>query len=100
MVLRTWTSTNITTSGRLDPLIWRDLCEYYKIAPEQAGHDSFRAFYGKELARLIEVEQPVESLPGVLEAVHFVRDHANATCALLTGNYPETGLDEGRSCWL
>ena len=81
----------IQTAGRLDPLIWRDLYRHFDIATDEDGHEAFRSIYGRELARIIEEEQPVTPMPGVHAAVGFVRDHDRATCALLTGNYQETG---------
>lgn len=81
----------IQTAGSLDPLIWKDILDQHDIEPNDTHHNSFRTLYTKELSRLIETEQPVEPLPGVHEAVHFVRDHTDAVCALLTGNYQETG---------
>ena len=82
---------NIQTAGRLDPLIWRDLYQHFDIPANEEGQEAFRTAYGNELARLIELERPVVALPGVHEAVRHVRDHDRATCALLTGNYMETG---------
>jgi phosphoglycolate phosphatase len=82
---------NIQTAGRLDPLIWKDLFDAHGLETSDAHHDSFRATYGEELARIFAEEKPAVAMPGVHEAVAYVHNHPEMTCALLTGNYPETG---------
>ncbi|MCH2161024.1 MAG: HAD hydrolase-like protein [Phycisphaerales bacterium] len=80
----------VQTAGRLDPLIWRDLLEKHEITPGDADHEHFRETYAEKLADIIASEEAFISLPGTLEAVAHVRDHEQATAALLTGNYAET----------
>lgn len=82
----------IDTAGRLDPLIWAELLAQREIEPTPEGHDAFRRAYGDRMRSMIEAERPVICLDGAAEAVAWVRDHPLLVPALLTGNYPETGL--------
>ena len=82
--------SSVSTAGRLDPLIWRDLLATHDLDPNDASHDDFRTTYTDKFAELIAREQVVVSLPGTHEAVAHVRDHPDVTAAILTGNYAET----------
>lgn len=81
----------IDTAGRLDPLIWREMLAQRGLEATEAGHEAFRATYGRLLAEMIAAENPVVGLPGAADAVAWTRDHPAIVPALLTGNYPETG---------
>lgn len=85
------TFENVQTAGRLDPLIWHDLFASLDLETSEENHQAFRAMYGEELQRIFAEEKPAVAMPGVHEAVAYVREHPEMTCALLTGNYPETG---------
>ena len=82
--------SSVSTAGRLDPLIWRDLLATHALDPDEADQDRFRATYTRKFAEIIAREEAVVALPGTHEAVAHVRDHAEVTAAILTGNYAET----------
>jgi phosphoglycolate phosphatase len=80
-------------SGRLDPLIWRDLAEKNGVEDHAAHHDRFRASYAKHLVRRLASTESAIAMPGVMELLMrlspLVRERV--TLGLLTGNYPDTG---------
>lgn len=86
-----FTVDGVEFSGRLDPVIYRDLAALNAIDDAEARHDEFRAAYGRHLARLLDAGPISRALPGVAELIDRLRSHAHITLGLLTGNYPETG---------
>lgn len=81
----------VEVSGRLDVLIWQDLCRRNGIEDSTANHDAFRARYGRILADRLRVDPLARALPGVLGLLDVLRRRDEVTLGLLTGNYPETG---------
>ncbi len=81
----------IETSGRLDPLIWRDLAARNGINDPDSSHDAFRQAYRKYLHRRLTDNPQTQLLPGVRPLVDSLRAQDDVTVGLLTGNYPETG---------
>ncbi|TVQ53834.1 MAG: HAD family hydrolase [Phycisphaerales bacterium] len=86
-----FTFDGIETSGRLDPLIWRDLAERNGIGDADSHHDAFRQAYRKYLSRRLTDNPQTQLLPGVRPLVESLNGQAHVTVGLLTGNYPETG---------
>ena len=80
----------IPVGGRLDPLIWNDICEKYEIENSQELHEAFRASYTKVLLKNIVTIQ-VKTLPGVQQLVDGLHAMEHVTLGLVTGNYEETG---------
>jgi len=78
-------------SGRLDPLIWRQLCEINGVADADGLHDAFRAAYLANLKQRFDDGAAVEILPGVAELIGGLQAEDEITLGLVTGNYPETG---------
>jgi phosphoglycolate phosphatase-like HAD superfamily hydrolase len=103
-------------SGRLDPLIWKQLCEMNGVetgpndgsmrvepgpssrqlsgqtpANEHDAHARFRAVYEKHLRRRLDNGARVTLLPGVRQLLEELRAMERMTLGLVTGNYPETG---------
>ncbi|HRP62106.1 MAG TPA: HAD family hydrolase [Phycisphaerales bacterium] len=86
-----FTVDGVEFSGRLDPVIYRDLAALNAIDDAEARHDEFRAAYGRHLGRLLGAGPVARALPGVAALIDRLRLHENITLGLLTGNYPETG---------
>jgi phosphoglycolate phosphatase len=81
----------IAVAGRLDSLIWRDLCARNGVDDTQANHDRFRARYGQALAVRLTDDPTARALPGVTTLLNDLRRRDALVLGLLTGNYPETG---------
>lgn len=81
----------IDVAGRLDSLIWRDLCAANKVAPTDENHTRFRTRYGRALADRLTREATARALPGVIPLLDALTGVDEITLGLLTGNYPETG---------
>jgi len=86
-----FTFEGVEVSGRLDTLIWRDLCDRNGIAESAALHDRFRARYGQLLAENLSRDPLARALPGVGPLLQGLRQREDVVLGLLTGNYPETG---------
>jgi phosphoglycolate phosphatase len=80
----------IPIGGRLDPLIWNDVCNKHGIENSETLHDSFRKQYTKILAKNLQ-EVEVKILPGVKQLVDTLVEMQGVTLGLVTGNYEETG---------
>jgi len=81
---------DIPVGGRLDPLIWIDLCSKYGIANAQSRHAEFKKTYIELLAKNIQ-QVKVEVLPGVRELLNLCSEQENIKLGIVTGNYKETG---------
>ncbi|MDP7005386.1 MAG: HAD hydrolase-like protein [Phycisphaerales bacterium] len=81
----------IPIGGRLDPLIWDDVCIKYGIENTDALHRDFRKRYTKVLEKNIASIE-VTILPGVQNLVDMLAKMDLVTLGLVTGNYEETGL--------
>lgn len=81
----------IEVAGRLDCLIWRDLCRRNEIEDCPANHDRFRSRYGQILAERLTRDPLARALPGVAPLLAALRRREDVVLGLLTGNYPETG---------
>ncbi|MHC4109134.1 MAG: HAD family hydrolase [Planctomycetota bacterium] len=86
-----FTFDGVEVAGRIDPLIWADLCAANGIGDPDAHHDRFRSTYARHLAKRLEQHATVEILPGVPELLEALRRIEHITLGVLTGNYPETG---------
>ena len=84
------TLEGIPVGGRLDPLIWDDICEKYDIPCTKECHDDFRSLYTKTLLTNIQ-DVTVRILPGVSELIDALVAMDNVTLGVVTGNYKETG---------
>jgi len=80
----------IPVGGRLDPLIWYDVCAKYGIENSQLLHNEFRKKYADVLAKNISGVE-VRVLPGVQELLIALRTMDTVSLGLVTGNYEETG---------
>lgn len=81
----------VSTSGRLDTHIWRDLSEKHGKATDERIHERFRGRYHHHLTEGFAGDSVSEALPGARELVLRLRREPGVTLGLLTGNYPETG---------
>lgn len=86
-----FTFDGVEVSGRLDSLIFRDLCRVNGVAETPENHDRFRARYGERLAERLGRDPTARALPGVAALLGELRGRGHSTLGLLTGNYPETG---------
>jgi phosphoglycolate phosphatase-like HAD superfamily hydrolase len=78
-------------SGRLDPLIIRDLLTVHGHPAHEAAMDAFRAGYRKHLGALLEDRSLARPCPGVMALLDAIPATREITLGLLTGNFPETG---------
>ena len=81
----------IPVGGRLDPLIWEDVCGKYGKVNTEELHEEFRQIYTRILKKNVETCN-VTVLPGVLQLLEACNSMDNVTLGLVTGNYQETGL--------
>lgn len=86
-----FTFDGVEFSGRLDPLIWRDLATHNGIDEPDTHHETFRATYRKYLSQRLAEHRTAFALPGVAALIDALSGHGQVTLGLLTGNYPETG---------
>jgi phosphoglycolate phosphatase-like HAD superfamily hydrolase len=82
---------DILVGGRLDPLIWNDVCEKYGKENTEALHQEFRELYTELLYKNIATVN-VRVLPGIEELLAACCEMDHVTMGLVTGNYKETGL--------
>ncbi len=81
----------IPVGGRLDPLIWDDICRKYNIQNSIEAHEKFRHNYTKVLNKNLS-DVRVKVLPGVLRILEQLNNQPNVTLGVVTGNYKETGI--------
>jgi phosphoglycolate phosphatase len=89
---KTFSFDGVEVSGRLDPLIYRELAARHGIAGDDAAHATFRATYAERLRMRLAARNTVRALAGVGELVRSLHDHAHWEQGLLTGNYEPTGF--------
>jgi len=94
-----FTSEGVAFSGRLDPLILRDLAAANGVEFDIAAMIDFRRVYAEMLTEMLESE-PAVALEGAAALVEAVASSGGATTGLLTGNFPETGTAKLRSAGL
>lgn len=82
---------DIPIGGRLDPLIWNDICLKYGIAEPDRWQDDFRATYTSILKQNI-LDVTVTVLPGVCELLDCLTTDDSIRLGIVTGNWKETGL--------
>ncbi len=80
----------IPIGGRLDPLIWNDVCQKHDIENSESLHNTFRVQYTGVLKKNL-AEIKVKILPGVQRLVGTLAAMPKVTLGLVTGNYEETG---------
>ncbi len=85
------TLEGISVGGRLDPLIWNDICEKYDIPCTEESHADFRSHYTEALLKNIQ-EVTVRTLPGVVSLIRSLTEMDAVTLGVVTGNYKETGV--------
>jgi phosphoglycolate phosphatase len=81
----------VSTSGRLDPDIWRDIARAHGLDEAGAREREFRAAYFQRLVKRLAEGNPARSLPGACALVAELPRRNGFAQGLLTGNYPETG---------
>jgi len=81
----------ISLSGRLDPLIWKDLMTSAGIDASPEMHAVFRARYGHYLQVGFDANSRSHALPGARTLVAALHAHEECDLGLLTGNYEHTG---------
>ena len=80
----------ILVGGRLDPLIWNDVCEKYGRENSTECHQEFQRVYTELLRKNISTVT-VKVLPGVQRLLDACSEMEDVTTGLVTGNYEETG---------
>ena len=80
----------IPIGGRLDPLIWFDVCSKYDIERPSDLHEEFRERYTKVLTKNIESIE-VKAFRGVKALIENLLSMNGVSLGIVTGNYEETG---------
>ena len=57
-----FTFDGVEIAGRIDPLIWADVCRLNGIDRPEAHHDRFRWAYARHLARRMQTEPTAREL--------------------------------------
>ncbi len=81
---------DIPVGGRLDPLIWNDICLKYGIAEPERWQSEFRSTYASILEEDIK-DVNVKILHGVKELLHRCDSDEAVSLGIVTGNWEETG---------
>lgn len=89
---REFSFDGIEVSGRLDPLIYRDLAARYGLDPGPGAHRTFRQAYADRLHERLARRNTVRALSGVKVLVEALHAQPAWVQGLLTGNYEPTGL--------
>ena len=80
----------IPVGGRLDPLIWNDICLKYGIAEPERWQTEFRSTYASILEQDIK-EVTVTILPGIEALISRCSANETIQLGIVTGNWEETG---------
>jgi phosphoglycolate phosphatase-like HAD superfamily hydrolase len=81
-------------SGRIDPLIIKDLLLAHDLEPTPERIEAFRLGYKSHLTELLNPTtgvSPAKPCPGVPELLDALEAEDGLTLGLLTGNFPDTG---------
>jgi phosphoglycolate phosphatase len=90
MIGRPFDLASVSTSGRLDPLIWRDIASAHGIRDGDAREAEFHAAYREQLHARFTRSVP-RRLPGTAELIARLQQIEGIAQGLLTGNYADTG---------
>ena len=83
----------VDTSGRLDHLIFREVCAVASLPDDDEHMDRFRAAYVRQMhARLKAEPQRTVTMPGTLALVDLLHNDPKVEVGVLTGNWEETGV--------
>lgn len=80
----------LSTGGRLDPHLFRELLEQRDIHPDEAALSALGEAYAREMHRAFETENWSHALPGAVAVARAVHEDPDLTSALLTGNIEAT----------
>ncbi len=87
----TFSFENVSISGRLDRLIWRDLMTNAQVEVDSDHHERFRARYGHHLEQAFLTGAQSMPLQGAHALVNALHNRAHGGVGILTGNYEHTG---------
>ena len=90
----------VSFSGRLDPLIIRDLLIANGIEVTDERVMAVREAYGARLNEVLTRPGVAQAFVGVMDLIEAFDAHPDVTLGVLTGNYPETGEAKLRSVGL
>ncbi len=94
-----FTDEGIEYSGRIDPLIIREMFELSGVPHTPDRVTEMRRAYGRELATALSEPGPTRRpLPGVGGLIDALERRAEVTLGLLTGNFAETGRMKLSAC--
>ena len=82
---------DLPIGGRLDPLIWNDICLKYGIAEPNRWQDEFRTTYVSILEQDIQ-DVNVTIMPGIEALLQRIRDNSSVQLGIVTGNWKESGM--------
>lgn len=82
---------DVPCSGRLDPLIIRDLLASSGIEPTRERCGAMRQAYARRLREAFDGSHTARPLPGAVELLDALDRLPETVPAILTGNFAETG---------
>ena len=83
----------VDTSGRLDHLIFREVCAVAGFPDDDDHMARFRTAYVREMHDRLKAEpERLVTMPGTLALVDLLHDDPNVEVGVLTGNWEETGV--------
>ncbi len=91
---------DVPFSGRLDPLIIRDLLASSGIEPTPERCAAMRECYARRLREAFDSPHTARPLPGALELLDALDALPDTVPAILTGNFAETGMLKLERCRL
>lgn len=81
----------ISFNGRLDHIIWRDVCVAHGLDTSAEAHHRFRERYHHHLDQRLRTHNTSIALAGARELVERLTKRPEMTLGLLTGNYEHSG---------
>ena len=90
---RPFPTEKVDTSGRLDHLIFREVCAVAGFPDDDDHMARFRTTYVREMHDRLKAEpERLVTMPGTLALVDLLHDDPNVEVGVLTGNWEETGV--------
>ena len=81
---------SVDVSGRLDPHVFKEICEHHDLPSHADALQAFREAYVARMACAFEMDTWSNAMPGAIDLVRIVHDHPEITSAVMTGNIEPT----------
>lgn len=86
-----FTCDPIDFGGKVDCLIWLELCEINAVSPRDGDEERFRDAFARHLERCFAGDRKATPLPGVPPLLEALEAEPDVVVGVLSGNYPVTG---------